>query len=149
MVQDRFLYVISSENASKSMAFVFGGVQKHFDSTHLSRHSTSSGYSLQNLIICMSMQALAKSIRCAISFCLITLECSHSWCVCTVHRTVTGCDASHQVREYHSLICYTWMSQESNVVGHSKPHVLKKSKTLSVFWVPHSRRRRRTLSLAC
>ena len=56
------LYVSSSHKSSKSMTFVFGGVQKHFDSTHLSRHSTSSSWSLQNLITCPSMQALAKSI---------------------------------------------------------------------------------------
>jgi len=34
LVQDWFLYVSSSHNASKSMEFVFDGVQKHFDSTH-------------------------------------------------------------------------------------------------------------------
>jgi len=59
------------------MALVFGGVQKHFDLTHLSRHSTSSSWSLQNVITRLSMQALAKSISCELS-CLDTLECSFS-----------------------------------------------------------------------
>jgi len=70
LVKDWFLYVSSSHNASKSMEFLFGGVQKHFHSTHLSRHSTSSSWSLQNLITCLSMQALAKSISCEQSFLL-------------------------------------------------------------------------------
>jgi len=48
LLQDRFLYVSSSHNVSKSMAFVFGGEQKHFDSTYLSRHSTDSSWVLQN-----------------------------------------------------------------------------------------------------
>jgi len=70
LVQDWFLYDNSSHRASKWMAFVFGDVQKRFDSTHLSRHSTSSSWSLQNLITCLSMQALAKSISCDQSFLL-------------------------------------------------------------------------------
>ena len=41
--------------SAKSMAFVFGGVQKHFESTHLSRHSTSSSLIVQNLITTQSM----------------------------------------------------------------------------------------------
>ena len=54
----------SSYKVSKSMAFVFGGMQKDLDSTHLLRHSTSSSLSLQNLITCLSMQALANSSSC-------------------------------------------------------------------------------------
>jgi len=68
--QDWFLYDNPYHKASKSMAFVFGGVQKHFDSTHLSRHSTSSSWSQQNLITFVSRQALAKSISCDHSFLL-------------------------------------------------------------------------------
>jgi len=64
LIQDWFLYDNSFHKASKSMAFVFGGVQKHFDSTHLSHQSTISSWILQNLTTCLSMQALAKSISC-------------------------------------------------------------------------------------
>ena len=75
----RFLfYVISSHNVSKSMAFVSGDVQKHFDSPHFDRHSASSSWSLPNLITCLSMQALAESSSCDKSFSLDTLECSHT-----------------------------------------------------------------------
>ena len=81
-------------------------------------------------------------------FCLDTLECSHSWCVFTVHSTLTGHDASHQVRALHSLIYYSWMSLEWTTVGHSKPHGLKKSQISPVVWGSNSGRRRRTLSLA-
>ena len=62
------LYVSSFHNASKSMSFLFGCVQKHFDSTHLSRHFTSSFWSLQNLTAYLSMQALAQSISCEMFF---------------------------------------------------------------------------------
>ena len=41
------LYVNSSHNVSKSMAFVSGGVQKHFNSQHFDRHSDSSSCSYQ------------------------------------------------------------------------------------------------------
>ena len=44
-VKRQVLYVNSSHNVSKSMAFVFGGVQKQFDSKHIDRHSTSSTWS--------------------------------------------------------------------------------------------------------
>ena len=80
-------------------------------------------------------------------FYLNTLECSHTWCECTVHSTLTGCDAIHQVCALHSLIYYSWMSLEWTTVGHSKPHCLKKSKPSPVFWGRHLGRRRRTLSL--
>jgi len=56
------------------MAFLFGGVQKHFDSKQLSRHSISSSWILQNLITCLSMQALPKYISCEQSFCLHNLS---------------------------------------------------------------------------
>ena len=36
--------------------------KKHFDSAHFDRHLTSSSCSLPNLITCLSMQALARSI---------------------------------------------------------------------------------------
>ena len=83
------------------MAFVFGGVQNYLDSTHLLRYSNSSSCSLQNLITCLSMQALANSSSCDQSFCLDALEYSHSLCGYTVHSTLTGYDASHQVRGLH------------------------------------------------
>ena len=63
LVEDWF-YVISSHSASKSIAIVFGGVQKHFNSTHLSRHFSGLSWSLQNVFTCLYMQALAKSISC-------------------------------------------------------------------------------------
>ena len=53
------LYVTSSHRVSKSMAFVFVGVKTHFNWTHLDRHSTSSSWSLQNLItfcLCKHLQ---------------------------------------------------------------------------------------------
>jgi hypothetical protein len=80
-------------------------------------------------------------------FCLDTLKFSHSCCVCTFHSTLTGCDASHQVRALHSLIYYSWMSLEWTTVGRSKPHGLKNSQSSPVVWGPHSGRRRRSLSL--
>ena len=79
---------------------------------HLFRHSTSSSWSLQNLISCLSTQALVKSMTCDQSFCLDALECSHSWCAYTVHSTLTGYVASHQAVALHSWLYHFWMSQE-------------------------------------
>jgi len=70
LLQYWFLNDRSSHIASKSMAFVFGSVQKHFDSSHLFRHSTNSSWILQNVITCLSIQAVAKSISCDQSFLL-------------------------------------------------------------------------------
>jgi hypothetical protein len=50
------------------MTFVFGGAEKDLVLKHILRHSTSSSWSLQNLIARLSMQALAKSISCDQSF---------------------------------------------------------------------------------
>jgi len=77
-VQNWFLYDNSSHKASKSMEFVFGDVQKHFDSTHLSRHSTISLWSLQNLIIVCLCKYLLNPSAVTKCLCLDTLECSHS-----------------------------------------------------------------------
>jgi len=60
------------------MAYVFGGVQKHIDSSHLFRHFTSLSWILQNLLTCLSTQALAKSMSCDQSFSFDTFDFSHT-----------------------------------------------------------------------
>jgi hypothetical protein len=130
------------------MAFVFGGVQKHFDLTHLSRHSTSLSWILQNLITCLSMQALAKSISCDQSVLL-----RYTWVFSLVMRMYRPRYIYRVWRESPSsctsfLIYYSWMSLVWTTVGHSTPHGLKKSQSSPVVWGRHSGRRRRTLSLA-
>ena len=81
-------------------------------------------------------------------FCLDKLECYHSWCVYTVHSTLTEYDAGHQIRTLNSLIYYFWLSQEWTTVSHSTPHGLKKFQPSPVVWGPYSGRRGRTLPLA-
>jgi len=98
-------------------------------------------------LVCLCKHSLNPSIVTNL-FYLDTSECSHSWCICTVHSTLTGCDASHQVRALHSLIYYSFMSLEWTTVGHSTPHGLKKSQSSPVVWGSHSGRRRRNLSPA-
>ena len=51
-----FLYFSSFHNISKSMAFVSGGLQKHFKSQRFDHHSASSSWSLPNLITCLSIE---------------------------------------------------------------------------------------------
>ena len=58
----------------------------------------------------LSMEAIDKSIIFDQTFCLNTLQLSHSYCVYTIHSTLTGCTAGHQVRALHSLIYYSLMS---------------------------------------
>jgi len=58
-------YIISSKSVSKSVALVFGGVQKDWVSRHLFRHCISSSYNLWSFFICLFIQELANSIRCA------------------------------------------------------------------------------------
>jgi hypothetical protein len=98
-------------------------------------------------LVCLCRHSLTPSVV-TNPLCLDTLEWSDSWCVCTVHSTLTGCDASHQVRAFYSLIYYSWMSLEWTIVGHSTPHSLKKSQSSNVVWGRNLSRRRRTLSLA-
>jgi hypothetical protein len=76
-------------------------------------------------------------------FCLYTLQRSHLSCVYTVHNTLTGYEAGHQVRTLHSSIYYSWMSPEWTTVCHPK-HGLKKFQSSPVVWG----RRRHALSLA-
>ena len=130
------------------MAFVFGGIQKDLDSTHLLRHSTSSSWSLQNLITCLSIQALANSSSCDQSFYLDALEFWHSWCGCTVHSTLTGYDASHQVRALHPWEYHFWISPGWTTVSRLEPHDLMNFQSLLAVWGHHSGRWWRTLSLA-
>jgi len=135
LAKDWFLYVSSSHNAAKSMAFVFGGVQKHIDSTHLSAHSSKSSRALQNLIVCLFMQAIVPS-DVTEYFCSNTLEFSHSWCVYTVHNTLTVYDLGHEVCVGHSLICYTSMSPEWKTVRHSTSSGPKMFHSSPVVWGP-------------
>ena len=130
------------------MEFVFGGVQKDLDSTHLLRHSTSSSWILQNLITCLSMEALAISISYDQFFYLDALECSHSWCGYTVHITLTGYDASHQVRVLQPWEYHFWISPGWTTVCRLAPRGLKNFKSSPAVWGHRSGRWRRTLSLA-
>ena len=118
LVQHWFLYDSSYHNVSKSMAFVFGIVQKHFDSTHLFRHSNISYWSLQNFITFLSIQVLAKSIRCDQSFLL-----RYTWVFSLVMRItrpqyIDILWSGHQVRALRSSIYYSWMLPEWTTVGH-------------------------------
>ena len=113
-----------------------------------SRHTIRSSWCLQKFFNCLSTQALAKSISCDQSILLRYSRVSHSWCVYTVHSTLTGWAASHQVRAFHSLIYYSWMSLEWTTVNHSKPHGLKKTQSSPVVWGSHWGRRRLSMSPA-
>ena len=75
------------------MPFALGGVQKNFSRKHLFHHSTRSSWSLLNLIICLSMQAFAYSIRYAQYFLLrsnwvfsLVMRIYRSQCIDSVWR---------------------------------------------------------------
>ena len=71
-----------------------------------------SSWSLPFLITSLSMQALTNSNSSGNLFYLEALECSQSWCGYTVHSTLTGYVAGHQVRAFHFWAYHFLMSPE-------------------------------------
>jgi len=130
------------------MAFVFGGTRKHFYSTNSSRHSSSSSWSLQNLITCLSMQALAKSISCdqmsllryTRVFSLVMPMYRPQYIDRVWHESPSSCTSIFDIL----LFNVTRMKHCSSF----KPHCLKKSQFSPVVWCSHSGRQKRTLFLA-